>query len=104
MTMRMLGEFAVIGRRSSFRLLYRAARPRAHSFSRRAQNLASWRRQRAFSSGSGADEPALWVAARAQGRQQLGIDRDFNAARDARLASNQAGAVQREHHLVDRAR
>jgi hypothetical protein len=50
------------------------------------------------------DESALLIVARAQGRQGLGIDRDLDAPRDARLSSNQSAALQGEHHLMDRRR
>jgi hypothetical protein len=40
----------------------------------------------------------------AQGRQSGGVDEHFDAAGDARLSSDEPGALEREDHLVDRRR
>src|SRR5215469_10263192 len=37
----------------------------------------------------------------AQGRQSVGVDEHFDAAGDARLSSDEAGALKHEDHLVD---
>jgi hypothetical protein len=37
----------------------------------------------------------------AQGRQSVGVDEHFDTAGDARLSSDEPGALKREDHLVD---
>jgi len=42
------------------------------------------------------------VSAGSQRWQLFGLDEEFDAARDARSASDQSNALESEHHLVDR--
>lgn len=72
-----------------------------------------------FDRGQGAQRPPSFVPAlsslspieapagptgSAQHRKQFGSDKDFDAARDARLPPDQPSSFESEHHLVDRGR
>jgi hypothetical protein len=43
--------------------------------------------------------PSTWPVS--VGREQFGSEKDSDAARDARLPSDQPGSLESEHHLVD---